>query len=472
MTIPAIKVLSHALLASAWAQLLAPQAEPKAAPKPTPSLVGITESRDAIEPGYYTVAISAEAEADPAWKAVADALVAKHGGERMVARVTFDAAKPESLIQPIRSAESRLLAVVLKPEQAGRAFVGGLHRAMRKLDEDPRSDLRWGMITARTAAGAMRLVTDTKPLVARHALGTADFPMGIFASAVWWSEESAWHFTMHEESEGESASPGTAKAERKTTSRTLDQDSIGKAVADAINTRQIDLVLTGGHATERGLELGFRKPAGRLGPKDGAIAITCIDGTVLDINNESPKAWIGVGNCLIGNVDGPDSAAAMLVEDFGVRAHVGYVVVTWFGRAGWGTLKWFTEKPGAHTLHAAWTYNNDAIIDELVRRWPQLAEMNIGDVTFEGWLENDPDRFAAAVRREAGDLVPEGELKDLTGLFWDRDAVSYIGDPTWDIRSGPQPSSEPITSMPTVPVGGGPTKSTLTPEPTGSPNRP
>lgn len=376
----------------------------------------------------FAVAITNEAAADPAWKAVADALVAKHGGAAKVEEITFDTAKPESLIEPLRRRESKYLAVVIKPEQAGRAFVGGLHRAMRKIDEDQRTDVRWGLITSRTARGAMQLVVDTKPVVATHALGTADFPMHLFEESVWWSEESAWHFTMHE------SRPNPAGGATISKERSLDQTSIAKAVADAINTMRIDLVLTGGHATERGLELGFRKPAGRLGPKGGEIVVESVDGTVLDVTNQSPKAWVGVGNCLIGNVDGPESAATTLVEDFGVRAHVGYVVVTWFGRGGWGTLKWFTEVPGTHTLNTAWTHACDSIVDDLVRRWPQLEEINLPDITFEGWVENDPDRFSAAVRRECGDRVPEADLKELTGLLWDRDAVSYIGDPTWDFR--------------------------------------
>jgi hypothetical protein len=27
-------------------------------------------------------------------------------------------------------------------------------------------------------------------------------------------------------------------------------------------------------------------------------------------------------------------------------------------------------------------------------------------------------------------------MRELIGLLWDRDAVSYLGDPTWDVRVG------------------------------------
>lgn len=370
-------------------------------------------------PTPFVVAIAKDAAGDPQWKAVADALVAKHGGSDSVRVVTFDADQPASLIEPLKPLGPRHLAVVVRPEQAGRAFVGGLHRAMRKLDEDPDADVRWGIVTARSADGAKRLAAHAAPLVVRNALGTADFPMQLFSKSIWWSEEAAWSFTLHEAGVKDVA---------------LNETTVAQAVADAINRAPIDIIMTGGHATERGLELGFRKPAGSVRPMDGRIVVEARDHTVLPVTNESPKVWIGVGNCLIGNVSGPDSMATTLIEDFGVRAHVGYVVVTWFGRGGWGTLKQFTETPGAHTLNEAWALNNQAMLDEVAKRWPQLAELKLADATFDGWNEDDPDRFARAVRQAVGDRVKPEEMQELTGLLWDRDAITYLGDPTWDVR--------------------------------------
>ncbi len=373
----------------------------------------------AVAPAPFVVAIAQDAAGDPAWSEVAAALVAKHGGASAVPVITFDAAHPETLISPLTPLAPKALAVVVRPEAAGRAFVGGLHRAMRKLDEDPGADVRWGIITSRTAAGAKALAAHSAPLVLRNALGTADFPMQLFSKSVWWSEEAAWKFTLHES--------GVAN-------RALDETTVASAVADAINRAPVDIVMTGGHATERGLELGFRKPAGSVRPKDGAIVVEARDRTLLPVTNRSPKVWIGVGNCLIGNVNGPDSMAATLVEDFGVRAHVGYVVVTWFGRGGWGTLKQFTDSPGERTLNEAWAMNNEAMISELGTRWPQLADLKLADATFDGWLEDRPEQFASAVAKAVGDRVKPEELQELTGLLWDRDAITYIGDPTWDVR--------------------------------------
>jgi hypothetical protein len=407
--------------------LVASGAEPPSAsdvaPAPAPPVASPASAQAA-----FAVALDRETGTDAAWRAVADALVAKHGGPDRVRVVAFDAAEPASLIEPLRTSTPETLAVVVRPDRAGRAFVGALHRSLRAIDADPHADVRWGIITARTAAGARALVAQAAPLVARTAFGTADFPMHLFRQSIWWSEEDAWRFTMHERS-----------ADGAVRSRPLDETSVAQAVADAINQAPIDLVMTGGHATERGLELGFRKPCGSLRPKDGEIVVEAKDGTVLPVTHESPKAWIGVGNCLIGNVDGPDSMATTLIERFGVRAHVGYVVVTWFGRGGWGTLKLFTEPAGQRTLNEAWAANDSLIIDALLTGFPTLAGEPLASVTFDGWLEDDPDRFARAVQARYGDRVQGERLRELIGLLWDRDAVSYLGDPTWDIRAADRP---------------------------------
>jgi zinc protease len=151
---------------------------------------------------------------------------------------------------------------------------------------------------------------------------------------------------------------------------------------------------------------------------------------VLPLVHASPKAWIGAGNCLLGHVDGPDAVAAVAIESFGVRAHVGYVVVTWFGRGGWGTLDRFTKEPGVRTLHEAWRENSDAIVDELARRWPGSEALVLAS-----WQRDDVSGFGrevAAWMKERS--IPEADARELAGLLWDRDAVVYLGDPSWQVR--------------------------------------
>jgi zinc protease len=367
-------------------------------------------------PGY-AVAIGRAASADPAWLEVAEALRTKHGVEAPV--IEFDESSDAgrvALVQALRQRGSTMLSIVLHPARAGRDVSAPLQRALRTIDADPEADVRWGIITARTAAGAQRLVAHTQPLTMSLAAGTADFPMQRFDHSAWWSEEAAHRFTLHHD--GASVDAG------------LTERTIGDAAHAVLRAPRIDLLMTGGHATERGLELGFRRPAGAVEPRDGTLVVRCHDGRVLPLTDASPKAWVGAGNCLLGHVNGPDALAAVAIESFGVRAHVGYVVVTWFGRGGWGTLDRFTKEPGVRTLHEAWHENTDAIVAELARRWPGSESLVI-----DAWQRDDVNAFGrevAAWMKERS--IPDADARDLAGLLWDRDAVVYLGDPSWDAR--------------------------------------
>jgi zinc protease len=383
-------------------------------------------------PATYAVAIGRAAAADPAWLDVAEALRDKHGVEAPV--IEFDESSDAgraALVDALRRRKAGMVGIVLHPNRAARDVTAPLQRALRTIDADPASDVAWGIITARTAEGARRLVGHAEPLTMSIAAGTADFPMQRFDHSAWWSEEAAHRFTLHHD--GRAVDPG------------LDATSIGAAAHAVLDVPRIDLLMTGGHATERGLELGFRKPAGAVEPRDGALVVRCHDGRVLPLVHASPKAWIGAGNCLLGHVDGPDAVAAVAIESFGVRAHVGYVVVTWFGRGGWGTLDRFTKEPGVRTLNEAWRENSDAIVDELARRWPGSEALVLAS-----WQRDDVGGFGrevAAWMKERS--IPEADARELAGLLWDRDAVVYLGDPSWDVRVQRQPGTtvDPWSAM-------------------------
>lgn len=401
----------------------------------------------------YAVAISRSAAADPAWLDVAEALRDKHGVDAPV--IEFDEASDAgraALVEALRQRKASMVGIVLHPTRSARDVTAPLQRTLRTIDADPESDVAWGIITARSAAGARRLVEYAEPLTMSLAAGTADFPMQRFDHSAWWSEEAAHRFTLHHD--GRAIDP------------LLDAATIGNAAHAVLDVPRIDLLMTGGHATEKGLELGFRRPAGAVEPRDGALVVRCHDGRVLPLVHASPKAWIGAGNCLLGHVNGPDSLAAVAIESFGVRAHVGYVVVTWFGRGGWGTLDRFTKEPGVRTLNEAWRENSDAIVGELARRWPGSETLVLAS-----WQRDDVNGFGrevAAWMKERS--IPEADARDLAGLLWDRDAVVYLGDPSWDVRVQRQPGStvDPWSSISARGTGAKPTPSS----PPGSPSDP
>jgi hypothetical protein len=59
------------------------------------------------------------------------------------------------------------------PGEAGKKFVAEVHQLTRKLDDDPYTDLLWGILTGYDAANALRIAKHSAPLtIKRVASGT------------------------------------------------------------------------------------------------------------------------------------------------------------------------------------------------------------------------------------------------------------------------------------------------------------
>ena len=118
---------------------------------------------------------------------------------------------------------------------------------------------------------------------------------------------------------------------------------------------------------------------------------------MIDLPN--PKGYLPIGNCLLGNIIGPDAMALAWMYDAGVMQMLGYTKPTWFGYGGWGVLDYFIEQPGRYALTEASFANHHALVQ----------------------------------RRG----LPTTRKGDKRGLAFDRDVVAFYGDPAWSARMAP-----------------------------------
>ena len=118
-----------------------------------------------------------------------------------------------------------------------------------------------------------------------------------------------------------------------------------------------------------------------------------------EIKSTNPKVYLPIGNCLMGNINGPDAMALAWMNDGSVMQMIGYTKPTWFGYQGWGVLDYYVEQPGRYTLTEAFFANNHALIHRL--------------------------RDSATPSR------------DRQGLQFDRDVVAFYGDPKWSAKLAP-----------------------------------
>jgi zinc protease len=268
------------------------------------------------------------------------------------------------------------------------------------LDDDPYTDVLWGILTGYDAAGALTIAQTSEPLAARRVVAGTQIALDRCQEGIWYCELEKHRMVRKEDG-------AAAKQEEGPADTT-------KALVDGLNEYRADLFVTSGHATERDWQIGFRYRNGSFRSEAGKLFGVDTRGERFPIVSPNPKVYLPVGNCLMGHIDGPDAMALAFMNSCGVRQMIGYTVPTWFGYAGWGCLDYFVEQPGRYTFAEAFFANHQALLHRLETEFPKLAK----------------------TPAKAGQTNGSGAGR---GLLFDRDVLAFYGDPAWQARMAPGP---------------------------------
>lgn len=374
---------------------------------------GERKPRGGPDRGYAAI-VSRSTRADPGWSKVVAALTRNHGAEVLEYEKSIDEVE-----EPLAARMPRYACFVARPEEAGRKFVAKVHRLTRKLDQDPYTDVIWGILTGHGPEDALRLAELTEPLVVRKGLGGTGINLDLFEEGKWFSEGEAGAY--HEKAPG-------GKPEKKKGP----QDST-KALVDAFNEFKTDLFVTSGHATERDWQIGYSYRNGQFRAKAGKLFGLDLEGRAFPIQSPNPKIYLPMGNCLMGHVKDKESMALAFMGSGGVAQMMGYTVSTWFGYGGWGVGEYFFGRPGELTFSEAFHSSIQAVVHELESRFPKTAQAEVND-----WnIETDP-QLIGRIAASLGYTEWNDTVKDNVGLLWDRDTVAFYGDPAWEARLLPR----------------------------------
>jgi zinc protease len=366
-------------------------------------------------PGGYAVVVSRQTHDEAQWREVVAALQHKYGAETIV----YDGGVVASL-PGLRRAFPKYACFVARPEEAGRDFVVNVHRLTRKLDDDPYTDVLWGILTGYGAEDALRIASASQGLVIRTAGAGTGLDLSVLESGKWFSEGTPGEYWAKQ--------PG-GEPQR----RTGPADST-EAIVAFLNDERPDLFITSGHATERDWQIGYSYRNGQLLCRDGRLYGLDLKRGRHAIRSPNPKVYLASGNCLIGNIPRRDCMAlAWLSGSGGARQMVGYTVSTWYGAMGWGTRDRLLELPGRHNVTEAFYFTNQELIRRLHERFAGKA-----DVELERFdLERDRGLLGRCLAR-LGYRKLDGQAREYLGMLWDRDTVAFYGDPAWDARLAPR----------------------------------
>lgn len=354
----------------------------------------------------YCVVTSEETLANKIWAKVVNALEKKH--DAYVLRYSDSV---EEILPKIREIFPRHACFVARPSETSKDYVRAIHRLTRKLDEDPYTDLFWGILSGHDATNALAIANTSKPLVIRNSLACTEIALDRCKQGKWFCELRQGH--------------GMAKTiDSKTKSIRLPKDTT-KLFVKELNEGKPDLFVTSGHATEHDLQLGYRYRNGVFKCKEGTLFGSDLKAEHHHIDSPNPKVYMPIGNCLMGHLAGPDSMAAAFLKSAGVRQMMGYVEVTWYGYMGWGCLDYFVEQPGRFSFTEAFFANHHALIHRLETCFPDIARQ----IPTPGPRPRIP-RPAPNTQARNLRLGP----MDAAGLLFDRDIVAFYGDPAWSAK--------------------------------------
>lgn len=406
----------------------------------------------------YLAVVSKQAAEDREWKAVGDKLAATHSG---ICEIWEDGEK--DLVRLLRKHQPRYLAIVSKPEGINAAIIRAINRATRSVDDDPWTDCRWGLVSGNTAADAMRLAETREPLVIKRSLTTTGINLALVESGLTLSDGAQGAYTRKE--------PGGKTEEGMWDEAKLPGGTV-PMFADYWNKHDPQLIVSSSHATQYNLEMPWglgliashggkfhvltrqqrnefaRFLGGAMFTGDPKKLGEWIDTTKAPtlMPCKSPRVWHAAGNCLIGDARGTGESMAITALSSGFRQMVGYVVPTWYGNNGWGSLKLWQESRGGLNLSESFYLNLQSLMDETINRFPGALDVNFDSDDIETGLKSDREFIKGLSQLMPKLKVQQKDQKDLLGLIHDRDVVAFWGDPLWDARFDARALPHPVVS--------------------------
>ncbi len=371
----------------------------------------------------YAIVVSKTTNANADWRTVVDSLVESHKAKVIV----YDGAVTNCTAD-LAKLLPRYACFVAKPAEAGRQFVADVHRLTRTLNDDPYTDVIWGIVTGHSAADALRIAKNSAPLVIKNGGAGTGLNLDLFTTGKWFSEGAAGEYW-------------TKEANGKPTKQTGPADST-KSIVEFLNNDHPDIFMTSGHASEANWAIGYSYPNGYLQSHAGKLVGQDLQHHIYPVDSTNPKVLLSVGNCLMGHINGPDCMALAWMGSAGVDQLVGYTVVTWYGAMGWGVKDYLTENPGRYSVAESFYFSNQHLLYRLNSQFPKAAKAT---VNIDG---ENINKFAQELMQQSGQIPPD-QQKDCIGLSWDRDVVALYGDPAWDARLAP--SGPHITTTLTQP---------------------
>ena len=136
----------------------------------------------------YAIVVSKKTAADESWGKVVSTLEEKHSAKI----IQYNHSVKESL-PSLKKSFPRHACFVATPEETTKDLVRSIHIITRQLDEDPYTDLLWGILSGHDAENALAIAKTQKPLVIRNSLACTEIELDRCERGKWFCELRKGH---------------------------------------------------------------------------------------------------------------------------------------------------------------------------------------------------------------------------------------------------------------------------------------
>jgi hypothetical protein len=331
----------------------------------------------------YAVVVSETTYQDSAWHAIADTLLAKHGGQVFThTGNVWDVQSQLAAYEPTHVCFVVTLAEITG--QGSTQYVTAIHQMLRDLDSDPYGDAVWAILTGYDASDALRIAAT--PSVTMTNILQKD------ACWLWWARQGMY-FACHQYGLVKIKRPDCDTVETYYDGPTDATDTL----VTLINTNTFHLIFPGGHGSHNTWQLHYpdQGQEGFIMSSNGQVYGDPYSGSNIDMNSTNPKVFYSPYNCNHGQI-----------------LNNGSFVPSWF-RTG-GACQFY-----GNTKAVGYPYMGAGSVWYLVHFQERFSFAEVF------YLANQALLFCLFTN-EAG--------TDPYGLNYDKDSWGFYGDPACDFR--------------------------------------
>lgn len=303
----------------------------------------------------YVIAVRQSTLSNKGWRDVVEKLKAKHQGTILQYENRL-----EEILPQLKMANPRYLCFVMAPQEANRDSVISINLLTRQLDDDPYGDVIWGIVTGYTPGFALKMVSAGRMDIRRGLGKTQVNWLRYLDSGAYYSEAVKNHKFV--------------KSSGQDLRKVRGPDDTTQEIVNAINSGQVDIMWTSGHASERDWEMGWAFPDGKFFTQNGQLKAHDTSGRDYYIQSPHPMAYYAPGNCLIGHINDPQNCMALSWIRAGAYQFAGYTRESWYGYMGWGVGDYFFLLKDRFTFAESVYLNNQALLFDLKNKTPGINE--------------------------------------------------------------------------------------------------